>query len=247
MSPTCPICQNGMTPILRRSDNYSCGVRFGVPSPDLPRGEVTYAECGHCGHVSTAYFDDWTDGTFRDRIYNETYHLYDPGYVLRRPTALAAAVVNHYRPGIRVLDYGSGSGIVPRLLRDAGFDAHGYDPMTDDREPAAGSFDLVLCTEVLEHVPDPWQPAAIISRLAREGADVVLTTLLLPEAREHDFWWLGPRNGHIHAFSARSLDLLFPGMTSYSPGVHSLGAPPRAFLKEVQSAILCERETADAL
>jgi SAM-dependent methyltransferase len=238
----CPICDHGMTPILRRRDNYSCGIRFGVHSPDNARGVAVYGECCNCGHIATDYFCEWSDDMFRDRIYNDTYHLYDPAYVQRRPSALAHAVKNHFDPEVRVLDYGSGSGIVPAALKREGFDARGFDPMTDDTEPAAGSFDLVLCTEVLEHVPDPDQVAQTIGRLARNGGIVVLTTLLLPEAREHDFWWLGPRNGHIHAFSPKSLSHLFPGIRSFSPGVHYLGEPPRGFLKDVEAAILCERE-----
>ncbi|MGI9343539.1 MAG: bifunctional 2-polyprenyl-6-hydroxyphenol methylase/3-demethylubiquinol 3-O-methyltransferase UbiG [Gammaproteobacteria bacterium] len=41
----------------------------------------------------------------------------------------------------------------------------------------AGSFDLVTCLEVLEHVPDPAQLIACCAQLVRPGGDVVLSTI----------------------------------------------------------------------
>lgn len=40
---------------------------------------------------------------------------------------------------------------------------------------ADGAFDAMLCTEVLEHVPDPARALGEISRLIRPGGDLILT------------------------------------------------------------------------
>ncbi len=40
---------------------------------------------------------------------------------------------------------------------------------------AAGSFDLVICSEVLEHVPDHMQAVAEISRVTRPGGQLVIS------------------------------------------------------------------------
>jgi len=40
-----------------------------------------------------------------------------------------------------------------------------------------GSFDLVTCMEMLEHVPDPAQALGALARLVKPGGDVVVSTL----------------------------------------------------------------------
>ncbi|WP_411052387.1 class I SAM-dependent methyltransferase [Tritonibacter sp. SIMBA_163] len=237
----CPVCSSLSCPILARSSNHSCGVRFGGRSSSDPGEQAVYGECKVCGHVATDYFDGWPDRRFKEQIYNADYHIHDPGYVARRPKSTADAVTRFYSTSTRVLDYGSGSGLLPEHLSEVGVDAVAFDPMTLELTAISGQYDLLLCIEVLEHVPNPQAAAETLLRLAADEADIVVTTLLLPEASEHDYWWLGPRNGHIHAFSPNSLAKLFPGIRSFSPGVHYLGNPSHQFLEQMEAAVLCER------
>jgi 2-polyprenyl-6-hydroxyphenyl methylase/3-demethylubiquinone-9 3-methyltransferase len=44
-------------------------------------------------------------------------------------------------------------------------------------EENPGSFDLVCCLEMLEHVPDPAQTVAACARLVKAGGDVVFSTI----------------------------------------------------------------------
>lgn len=54
----------------------------------------------------------------------------------------------------------------------------------------AGAFDAVLCTEVLEHVPEPNQVLAEVARVLRPGGSLVLTVPWLWAAHEipHDYY-----------------------------------------------------------
>jgi len=62
------------------------------------------------------------------------------------------------RRGQRVLDYGCGTGLFVRYLREAGYDVTGYDlysPAFDDRAALATRFDALISQDVLEHADMP--------------------------------------------------------------------------------------------
>jgi hypothetical protein len=112
----------------------------------------------------------------------------------------------------RVLDYGGGNGVFCTKLRANGFPlAVTYDPMTPEyaRSPD-GKFELVTCFETLEHVPDP---AATIGQLAQYAAEpgLILMSTLLQDAdfdkNGMNWWYIGPRNGHISIFTKKALEL----------------------------------------
>lgn len=104
--------------------------------------------------------------------------------------------------GKRALDVGCGGGILTEALATAGADALGIDLATASIEVARqhaedaglklgyrvvgaetladeqpGSFDLVCCLEMLEHVPDPAETIDAIARLVKPGGDVVFSTI----------------------------------------------------------------------
>jgi hypothetical protein len=56
--------------------------------------------------------------------------------------------------GCTVLDYGCGFGFLVELLNERGMTAAGWDPhFKDDTDTLSDLYDLVICREVLEHVP----------------------------------------------------------------------------------------------
>jgi SAM-dependent methyltransferase len=74
-----------------------------------------------------------------------------------------------------------------------------------------GSGDLVICTEVLEHVPDPVQFLGEAVRVARPGAQLLVS---VPDARSEQFvsatappkYFQAPN--HIHVFTAQAFEKL---------------------------------------
>ena len=69
---------------------------------------------------------------------------------------------------------------------------------------ADGSYDFVLCSQVLEHVPRPWDAAGELSRVLRPGGVLVLTVPHLSAIHEapHDYYRYTPYA--LRALSERS-------------------------------------------
>lgn len=196
--------------------NRSCEEARGRYLP-LAGTAVYYRRCGACGFLFTDCFDDWTHADFERHIYNSDYAAVDPDYAERRPAANAALVADIFgkdKGRLRVLDYGGGNGEVARLLRGSGFlAAETYDPFTPEFARAPdGAFEVVTCFETLEHLPDPKRGTAAIASQVAEPGIVVFSTLVQPadfDRQKMNWWYVGPRNGHISLFSRQALAALW--------------------------------------
>jgi len=134
----------------------------------------------------------------------------------------------HFRPG-RLLDVGSALGDMLVVARRRGWKACGVEPnpyaceISERTAPGAvlrgpieelkedvGLFDLVTCTEVLEHLRRPDTALARIRRLLRPGGGLLLT---LPDAgclisRLHGSRWWHYRREHLWYFDRKTLTQL---------------------------------------
>lgn len=212
---TCKICQSA-APLLGVVDFNRHGVedRIGrFPPSNIP---IHYWRCAACGFTFTNAFDDWSPEQFRARIYNTDYVKVDPDYLEIRPSGNAESIVRRFglhRAELACLDYGGGNGRFAESLRNAGFKAAlTYDEHGVHRgELPAGSFDLVTCFEVFEHITDPERLVANLARLIDDKGLIYFSTLLQPPDIEHlgiSWWYIAPRNGHISMYSRCALEIL---------------------------------------
>ena len=215
-SPACPICQAACTLLDVVDFNRACnegGATFradaGVP--------IHYYLCGQCGFCFAPEFSSWRLEDFEARIYNDDYVQVDPDYLDARPRANAGSLLSTFGnrgPAIRHLDYGGGSGLLSKTLREAGWRSASYDPFVDRevRPRQLGAFELITAYEVFEHVPDVRQLITNLSQLLAADGIVLFSTLLsdgnLHAAQRLTWWYAAPRNGHISLFSGKSLALL---------------------------------------
>jgi 2-polyprenyl-6-hydroxyphenyl methylase/3-demethylubiquinone-9 3-methyltransferase len=164
-----------------------------------------------------------------------------------------ALLLDEARAGERVLDLGCGAGRFMAALREAGADPVGVEiagaaleraranaPGTDLRllEPDGSlplehaSVDLVWCSEVLEHAPEPAHLLLEARRVLRPGGRLLLTVpfhgrvkgalLALLRFEAH----FDPRGQHLRFFTRRSLAAMLDEAGFAGVRVEPEGGPP---------------------
>jgi 2-polyprenyl-6-hydroxyphenyl methylase/3-demethylubiquinone-9 3-methyltransferase len=200
---------------------------------DLSGVPIYYHRCPACQFLFTTAFDQFTTADFLQYIYNDGYLAVDPEYPEVRPRALAEflSALFRYPMPRRILDYGGGDGALAALLESAGLlSVTTYDPFVArfSAKPR-GRFDCVLCFEVIEHSPEPDRIFSELNDFLSESGLIILSTLLQPaDLDQHglNWWYAGPRNGHVSLYSRTSLEYMAGrfGFTvgSFSESMHVL-------------------------
>jgi len=210
----CKVCGNEAM-LYGVVDFHKCCVeKRGVQLP-LSGIPIYYSRCATCGFLFTDAFDCWSDDQFKAHIYNDGYSTVDPDYKSARPRSGADTVVRlfgKHRAELRVLDFGGGNDAFCNALRLNGFPvAVTYDPMTPEYAYRPdGKFELVTCFETLEHMTDPSTGIAHIVVCLAEPGLALFSTLVQPADFNKlglNWWYVGPRNGHISIFSRKALEL----------------------------------------
>lgn len=186
---TCLICGGPVTPVAR------------VPYLRLP-GECRFVACRSCETVfdearllNANYTGTNTAYTESDvKFYVEYAASIDSFAVLIGVLASAMGMRPADAPPLRVLDVGTAFGFAVALARDAGWDAYGVEPSRfgelgaqlldvpivpgylDAAGFAPGSFDGLLMSDVIEHVPDPHALLRSALALLKPEGVLLLTT-----------------------------------------------------------------------
>ncbi len=133
--------------------------------------------------------------------------LSNAGYV--RMFLEKIAMVHLYCPEVKsVLDYGCGpSPVLAELLKREGFSCDSYDPYFFQVLPE-GSYDLVISTEVFEHLRDIRGELHKICKLIKQGGYLAIMTSLHGIVSDFETWWYASDPTHICFFGASTFDWL---------------------------------------
>jgi 2-polyprenyl-6-hydroxyphenyl methylase/3-demethylubiquinone-9 3-methyltransferase len=216
--PICPEqvpckCCGTQSPLYGVVDFHKNCVSRQRQTQNLSGIPIYYYRCPDCHFLFTCAFDHFSTADFLHHIYNDEYALVDPDFREIRPRAKARLVMQqfaHERPR-SILDYGGGNGLFAETLNTAAFaPTETYDPFVPrySARPTR-QFDCITSFEVVEHSTEPVRVFAEMRGLLADPGIIVFSTLLQPPAIEQqglDWWYAGPRNGHVSLFSRESLE-----------------------------------------
>lgn len=191
----------------------------------LGRHLVEYFLCESCGLLQTES-PHWLAES-----YEVALAAADTGLLarnLRFAPRIGMVLTDLHGPQARFVDLAGGSGLLVRLLRDAGLDFFWEDKYSDNLFArgfeAEGSFAAASAVEVFEHLEDPL--AFVSDAFACWGLRSLIFTTELWSGPDPDpeWWYLSPSTGqHISFFQHRTLaamaDRLDLGFASHR-GVH---------------------------
>lgn len=181
--------------------------KFSIPFKYSLNGIVDYFQCSDCEYVKAPLFDKWTKEDWL-QIYNDKYHLIDTGAKIRQYKY--ANIFKKYN-FVYHLDFGSGEGLVSKILNESGKISYAYDPFYNKELNFSNiKFDFISAIEVLEHLTDPNLLFKNINDLTCLNCKLIATTKLISNFSMpmQKFWYVNPYAGHICFYSDKSLKLL---------------------------------------
>lgn len=106
----------------------------------------------------------------------------------------------------RILDYGCGHpSVFVDLLKSAGYEAVGYDPLFAPNARLAPAFDAVVSVETFEHFADPANDLARIASLLHPGGILAIMTLFHRGPESLEDWWYVRDPTHVSFYSPATI------------------------------------------
>lgn len=193
MNPKCRICGSETEPIHH------------------PRSGVFY-HCSSCEFISKSK-DDIISHVDELKIYSTHENsIDDPRYVEYFYNFLDEAVFPFVKGEIHGLDFGSGpSPVLAQILkRDQNYEMDIYDFFyAPDKVYLSKRYDLIVCTEVVEHLSDPMAYFKLFKQLLKPEGILAIMTLFHNNDRAYFMDWHYARDlSHISFYTPKTLALI---------------------------------------
>jgi SAM-dependent methyltransferase len=145
------------------------------------------------------------------QVEEEQYRLHQNDVTDARYRAFVGRVVKPLvsvlEPGAVGLDFGCGSGPVgAAMLRERGFGIHEYDPIFAPQSSLLeGTYDFVLCSEVIEHFHQPAVELDLLERVLVPHGWLAVMTSFLTGLHQFASWHYRRDPTHVAFFGEATL------------------------------------------
>lgn len=171
---------------------------------------VRYHCCPDCEFISMEESSLLTADEEKRRYDAHENSLEDPSYIEYFRRFIQAAILDYGTVRGRGLDFGSGpSPVLATILeRDYGFTMDIHDPFyAPDKVFLGKRYDLVTCTEVVEHLKDPMAYFRLFEGLLEAGGLLAVMTSFHPKDDGAFLNWHYRRDAsHISFFTLRTME-----------------------------------------
>lgn len=199
--------------------------RYVFSAKILNKYFINYFYCDNCGFLQTE------KPYWLDQAYSSAISSLDTGIVKRNidlSKFMTLFIYLFFNNKLKFLDYGGGSGLFVRLMRDIGLDfywqdlyaqnifAHGFELNSDLK-----NIDLITSFECFEHFVDPIKELESILKISR---NILFTTQLLPNKIPdiNSWWYYALDTGqHISFYSLKTLNFI---ANKYNLNLYSWGS-----------------------
>ncbi len=185
--------------------------KFKFSKEVLNKYEISYHECTNCLSLQTEA-PYWLDDA-----YTCESEKFDTGKATR--TLLNFTVLPHLYSALGIskdvnfVDWGGGTGLFARLMRDIGFNYKSYDKYAKNEftqgyeiNKKEAIVDAITLFEVVEHFPNPikdWE------EIFNSNASTIIFSTLAYDGNDSDWHYLSPENGqHVFFYSEKALSML---------------------------------------
>lgn len=175
----------------------------------LGKYDISYYLCGECGSLQTE------DPYWLAEAYDPINERFDTGQLIRsiHNAAFLNTLISYLQLDNQlVVDYGCGSGLLTRLLRDVGLDAWGFDSYSAPRlalgfqKKSLHDARIINLCEVAEHFDNP---AKSFDELFANSPELLVVQTAIFEGPDPEWFYLALDHGqHIFFYSQKSIEYL---------------------------------------
>lgn len=189
----------------------------------LNKYNIYYYICQQCHFIQTEE-PYWLNEAYTSAIGTQDIGLLSRNIYLREQLIKLLNILPIDLEG-KFLDYGGGTGVFVRLMRDAGFDFYLYDKYCDNHFakyfelidlPTNTKFEALTSFEVFEHLENPYEE---VNEMLEYSDIIIFSTELQPNIKFkdiNDWWYFAPIGGqHIALYHKKSLEYMAQKLNLY--------------------------------